>query len=144
MHMIDTQPFAENALMADNTERIARRIASIASAKPVAFVSPPSKPESKRKDQRRAVYRHGRLTVAGGVKVDCIIVDVSENGARIELDGASALPDIVLLSTVMTGEKKRARVVWRRENTAGLSFLIENKSCFGGAKGPALRTDRQP
>jgi len=137
MNRIETLRFAENTQMADYSERMAQRIASIASAKPVAFISPPSKPESKRKEPRRAVYRHGRLTIAGGVKIDCIIVDVSEIGARVELDGASSLPEIVLLSTVMTGEKKRARVVWRRENTAGLSFLIESKSCFGNAKAPA-------
>lgn len=123
--------------MANKTDKIAQRIASIAAAKPVITVAQPSKPSSKREDQRRAVYRHGRLTVAGGVKIDCIITDVSENGARVELDGAFALPEFVVLKVVMTGETKRARVVWKRDNSAGLSYVIERKSGFGNAKAPA-------
>ena len=134
MSQVHTLFLAEDVPMATRTDKIAQRIASIAAAKPIVTVAPPSKPDSRRKDQRRAVYRHGRLTVAGGVKIDCIIADVSENGARIELDGASSLPDLVLLKVVMTGESKRARVVWKRDNSAGLSYLVERKSGFGGAR----------
>ncbi len=119
---------------ADRADKIARRIASIAAAKPVNVVSRSSEHASKRQEQRIGVFRHGRLTVAGGAKFDCIIVDVSENGARVELDGASGLPDCVLLKVLMTGEIKRARVVWKRANAVGLSFLTERKTAFSNAR----------
>ncbi|MEK7264954.1 MAG: hypothetical protein AAB227_02540 [Pseudomonadota bacterium] len=60
---------AETDQMANKSDKISQRIATIASAKPVSTGAPPSKPGSNRNDQRRAVYRHGRLTVAGGVKM---------------------------------------------------------------------------
>lgn len=120
--------------MANKADRIAQRVASIAAAKPIVAAAPPPSPGSKRQETRRPVYRHGRLTVAGGVKIDCIVVDISDNGARIELDGAGSLPDFVLLKIVMTGETRRARVVWKRDNSAGLSYLIERKSGFANAR----------
>lgn len=132
MTVLHTRYVAENVPMAPKIDRLAQRIASIA-ARPVAAIAPPAKPGSKRQDERRPVYRQGRLTVAGGVKIDCIIVDVSENGARVELDGAESLPDFVMLKVVMTGEIRRARVAWKRDTAAGLAFLIERKTGFGAA-----------
>ena len=136
LHYSDT---IEATPVADKTDRIAQRIASIASAKPLSVPPPPSRPCPKRSEDRRPVYRFGKLTIAGGVIRDCIVIDISANGARIELDGASGLPDYVLLKIVMTGEIRRARVAWRRENMAGLSFLTERKSSFGIFQG-AIQT----
>lgn len=116
--------------MAKTPQRITERILTIAAAQPVIAADPPPKPGSKKRERRRPVYRHGQLRIAGGVMVECIIVDVSPNGARVELDSAFALPEYVLLKTVMTGEKRRARVVWKSRNAAGLSFLLERKAGF--------------
>lgn len=116
--------------MAKTPHRIAKRILTIAAAQPVIAADPPPKPASKKREQRRPVYRHGQLRIAGGVMVDCIIVDISPNGARVELDSAFSLPEFVLLKTVMTGERRRARVVWKNRNSAGLSFLLERKAGF--------------
>lgn len=122
--------------MAANFDKMAQRLASIAAAKPVLVVAPPPKAPPRRKETRQSVYRHGRLTVAGGVRLDCIIVDISPNGARVELDGASSLPDLLTLKIVMTGETRRARVAWKRDNSAGLTFLMEPQSQFGSASTP--------
>lgn len=121
--------------MARTPHKITERILTIAAAQPVIAADPPPKPASKKREQRRPVYRHGQLRIAGGVMVDCIIVDVSPNGARVELDSAFALPEVVLLKTVMTGESRRARVVWKNRNSAGLSFSLERKAGFSRAGG---------
>lgn len=63
-----------------------------------------------------------------------MIVDLSRNGARIELDSASGLPEFVSLKVVVTDEVRRARVAWTRENTAGLSFVMGPRGEFGNAK----------
>ncbi len=115
-------------------DRIARRIATIAAAKPVAADPAPRNPVTNRTELRQPVFRQGRLTVTGGVKLDCIVVDVSTNGAGVELNGAGALPDLVTLKILMTGESRRARVVWRRGNAAGLSFQVERQYPFGIAR----------
>jgi hypothetical protein len=122
--------------LAKSSERITRRIASIAALRPVAAGPTGSISETIRCDQRQAVYRQGSLTIGGGNKIDCIIVDASPNGARVELDGACGLPDFVVLRVVMTGEIRRARVAWKRENSAGLSFLLERRTGFGNAGTP--------
>jgi hypothetical protein len=116
--------------MTPQEARIAQRLASITSARPISAPPQSAKAESGRCEPRRAVYRHGRLVVASGVEVDCIIVDVSENGARVQLGGATGLPEFVLLKTVVTGAVRRARVVWRSESAAGLSFRVDQKLTF--------------
>jgi hypothetical protein len=113
-------------------DRIARRIATIATAKPVEASQNLRNPASKRKESRQAVFRQGKLTVTGGVRLDCIIVDTSPNGACVGLDGASSLPDLVTLKNLLTGESRRSRVMWRRDNAAGLSFQVERQYPFGG------------
>lgn len=114
-------------------DRAARRVAAIAATKPVTADPAPHNPVTNRKELRQPVFRQGRLTVTGGVRLDCIIVDLSSNGAGVELNGASALPDLVTLKILMTGESRRARVVWRRGNAAGLSFHVERRYQFGNA-----------
>jgi len=116
-------------------DRIARRVAALAAKKPVEADPIAHNPVTNRISVRQPVFRQGRLTVTGGVKLDCIIVDMSSNGAGVELHGASALPDLVTLKILMTGESRRARVVWRRENAAGLSFQVERQYPFGNGGG---------
>lgn len=103
--------------------QIADRLASIAAAKPVS-APPEVKPADARQASRRDVYRLARLVVAGGVSVNCLILDLSADGARIELDGAAGIPDYVILKTAATGETRRARVCWRSAKSAGLSFAL--------------------
>lgn len=109
-------------------QRLAQRLASIAAAPPIAVEG-----RCDRAEPRRSVYRQGRLIVAGGVELNCMIVDTSENGARVELDGAESLPDFVTLKIVMTGASRRARVIWRRGRSAGLSFRYDRQT-FGAAR----------
>ncbi|NWG91572.1 MAG: PilZ domain-containing protein [Parvularculaceae bacterium] len=116
--------------MTPQEARIAQRLAAIAAARPITLAPATASAASGRREPRRAVYRHGRLVVAGGVEVDCIIVDVSDNGARVQLPGATGLPEFVLLKTVVTGSVKRARVVWRSDSAAGLSFRVEQNLAF--------------
>lgn len=114
-------------------DRIAQRIAAIAAAKPVNSQAPSAKSAARRKEERRPVYRQGRIIIDRRARIECIIVDASPHGARVEFDGAFSLPEFVLLKVVITGETRRARVVWKRENAAGLSFLMERKFPFGNA-----------
>ena len=117
--------------MAATTDKIARRIASIAAARPV-LDAPPIESQCQRIEQRFPVYRPGRIALAGGAEIDCMIVDSSVNGARVQLRGAESLPDFVTLKVLSSGMKRRARVAWRRENAAGLSFRVEQATTFGG------------
>lgn len=114
--------------------KIASRVASIAAAKPVEPAPAPAASRHQRSEDRDAVFRQGKVQIARGASLNCVIVDFSLNGARIELFGAESLPDHVMLRVISTGELKRAKVVWRRGNTAGLSFKVQPKPEFANSR----------
>lgn len=83
------------------------------------------------------MFRYARVILIDRSEVSCIVTDISVGGARIKLEGACALPEMIKLKLVLTGETRRARVAWQRDKAAGLSFVIERPARFGcgGAKG---------
>jgi uncharacterized small protein (DUF1192 family) len=54
--------------------------------------------------------------------MDCMIRDLSEDGARIALSQAVALPEVIELDIPQRELRRRARVVWRRNDEVGLCF----------------------
>ncbi len=79
--------------------------------------------------EKRANGRR-RFNVAGSIMVDgsstpipCNVIDISKEGARIELHGFSCLPDTFTLS--IANNRFSARVVWRSTQQFGLRFLSE-------------------
>ncbi len=54
--------------------------------------------------------------------MDCLIRDISADGARIIFSGAVSVPDIVELCIPQKEETVRARVKWRRGDEVGLAF----------------------
>ncbi len=89
---------------------------------------------NERHEPRKPVFTDARVVVAGGRALKCIILDLSPNGARIEIEDAENLPDHVLLKTNSDGEARRARVAWRRANMAGLSFVVIRRAGFSNQK----------
>ena len=54
--------------------------------------------------------------------MDCMIRDLSEDGARIALSQTVALPEMIELDIPQREVRRRARVVWRRNDEVGLCF----------------------
>ncbi len=118
--------------------RIAERLAAIAAQPQVSIEhATPSGGRDGRSEDRRPVFRNARVILIDGSEASCIVTDISAGGARIKLEGACALPEMIKLKLAPTGETRRARVVWQRGKAAGLSFVIERPARFGcgGAKG---------
>ncbi|MGD1015518.1 MAG: PilZ domain-containing protein [Roseiarcus sp.] len=84
------------------------------------------------RDRRRGKRRATRLRAwadPGGTApvVDCMIVDVSEEGAAVApLDGA-ALPDAFHLQVDRTHPVGEAKVVWRKGNAVGVRLAKPKK-----------------
>lgn len=76
-------------------------------------------------DTRRAARRlftKPAVIMHGPETYPCVIRDLSTSGARIEVDGASRLPDSF---TLMIGDyelKLTCRIVWRRPYHIGVRF----------------------
>lgn len=118
--------------MSGNTTRIAQRLASIASA--LRAGASPSREEPERRQEqpaRRTVYVPARIFLEDFRSVNCVIVDISENGARILIGGDVSLPQSLKLKTLHDGRFRRARLVWQRNRDAGISFAMEKRINFG-------------
>lgn len=53
---------------------------------------------------------------------DCMVRNISEHGARLEFGSASGLPDTMRLQIAKKGRSFLARIVWLRNNMAGVAF----------------------
>jgi hypothetical protein len=77
-----------------------------------------------RRDQPRAVARlAGKLISADGfLHPDCTVLDLSVNGARVQISAIIRLPPPAALLLVEEGLLFDAAIAWRRGNETGLVF----------------------
>jgi hypothetical protein len=60
----------------------------------------------------------------GGSPIPCIILDVSEHGARIEISQMIEVPESFYLILARTGSRKRlCRIAWRTDDQIGICYL---------------------
>ncbi len=79
------------------------------------------------KEQRKARRRHVRYTAwlvrAPNDTHPCALSDISETGARIDVDDSNSVPDKFVLWLASNGAAQRAcKVVWRQPKQVGVSF----------------------
>jgi hypothetical protein len=80
-----------------------------------------------RKDKRRAIRRPMRynaiLVLEDETQRGCILSDISDTGARIDVATADELPDrFMLLLSGNGAARRRCRVVWRQPTQVGVNF----------------------
>ena len=122
--------------------KIEARLAAIAARPASAFIPPISHKQKSedRSEPREKVYRFGRLRLATGAAISCVVLDLSRSGARVRFeDAAEGLPELVTLEFEASGVAKRARVAWERDKMAGLQFLDPTKRIFGHRMSPPIR-----
>lgn len=66
--------------------------------------------------QGRIVFNNQSSTL------DCVIRNLSQSGAKLELSGSVTVPDRFELMIPRKGEIRRARIVWRRGELMGIAF----------------------
>jgi hypothetical protein len=79
---------------------------------------------NKRKHSRVALVYGGRLVARdGSFGSKCVVLDISEMGARLKIDDTAAVPDEVVLLLSRGGEtQRRCTVVWRGRGEMGVRF----------------------
>jgi hypothetical protein len=60
--------------------------------------------------------------------MDCMIRDLSEDGARIALSDTVALPEVIELDIPQRELRRPARVIWRRNGEIGLCFNFADRT----------------
>lgn len=78
-------------------------------------------------DERRATIRerviYGATANAGaGRSRSCMVRNFSDDGAQIVFSNATRVPDDIALTIARKGKSYRARVIWWRNNAAGVAF----------------------
>jgi len=79
----------------------------------------------RKREPRKRLGQPAWITLDGGFAArQCVVQDISSAGAKILLEGASALPATLRLAfarDARTGH--HCQVVWRRGNLAGVKFV---------------------
>jgi hypothetical protein len=78
--------------------------------------------QSRRQDQRFQVRIAGRLMWAAGT-TECVIVDLSESGARVDTYCFSKLPQTLHLFESKSGNIFECQVRWQQGHLLGLQFV---------------------
>jgi hypothetical protein len=76
-----------------------------------------------RRKPRRQFHYHASILIKGDKPFACAIADISETGARIQLEDERELPDrFILLLTKSGGARRHCRMVWRNGLFVGVEF----------------------
>ncbi|WP_441300044.1 PilZ domain-containing protein [Bradyrhizobium sp.] len=76
----------------------------------------------KRGAPRHRVFKHGTLALAGGGAIDCTVRNISDTGARVDVDSPVGLPEVVTLMISADHFVRQCRRVWCNDNRIGLAF----------------------
>lgn len=80
----------------------------------------------RRKEHRRSVFLRADLYDANGTPVtECSIQDTSRSGCRIMSEQIRIIPDDIMLSIRGLNETFFGRIVWRKDNEAGVMFALD-------------------
>lgn len=78
----------------------------------------------RRTERRRSVFL--RATICGlmdGKELECSIQDASRSGCKIISDYIDHIPEMVSLTICGLDETFAGKLVWRKDNMAGVQFL---------------------
>jgi PilZ domain len=96
--------------------------------------------KEKRHSRRRPMRYNAWLALGPNRTCTCMLSDISETGARIDVEGAKELPDRFLLLLSQNGAARRpCQVVWRNSRQLGVKFesLLAPADSAASTDGPA-------
>ena len=97
-----------------------------------------TQPDHRNNPRRRTRLRSGKIAGRNGVFLaECLIFDRSQEGARLRLDAAGAIPDRLLIFDDELSSLTPASVVWRRQSELGIRF--DSEASISGGKEIARR-----
>lgn len=98
--------------------------------------------KDKRKSRRRPIRYTAWLMVAPGELQGCLLSDISDTGARIDIDDPKTVPERFLLWLSVNGSAQRTcRVVWRKPHQIGVRFELRLADADRASLLPKLNAD---
>jgi len=77
--------------------------------------------DAQRITPRRRILKTGSIESGGGV-IDCIVRNLSETGAALEVVSPLFIPDRFTLIVPTDQLKRRCYIVWRKQKRIGVAF----------------------
>ncbi|OYU91575.1 MAG: pilus assembly protein PilZ [Bradyrhizobiaceae bacterium PARB1] len=77
--------------------------------------------KEKRSGFRRRTLKAGSLEFGGGA-FDCVVRNLSERGAAVEIENPVGIPERVVLHIAAENCRRAGRVVWKKAHRIGLEF----------------------
>jgi hypothetical protein len=87
-----------------------------------AFRSAAVRGSERRRHARRSGLWAAQLETAQGARRNCLVLDVSQSGAKLRTEQTTAPGEIVILIGERFGTR-RGRVIWAGNHRVGISFL---------------------
>ncbi len=83
--------------------------------------------QERRSFLRGRTYLGGQIAFNGRCSVmDCIVRNMSQNGARVAIESTVAVPREFDLMVQQKGESRRARMIWRNDKEIGVVFCDDD------------------
>lgn len=76
-----------------------------------------------RRSARLRTYKGGSIIFGVAAAIDCIIRNMSETGAALEVESAVGIPDEFTLLIKPEFVKRNCRVAWRLAKRIGVQFI---------------------
>jgi PilZ domain len=76
----------------------------------------------KRAAPRHRVLKHGTLAFGSGGSVDCMVRNLSANGARLDIANPVGLPDSFTLVIEADRFRRHCHAVWSSDKRIGVAF----------------------
>ncbi|MBR0692841.1 PilZ domain-containing protein [Bradyrhizobium lablabi] len=81
--------------------------------------------QDRRHDVRDKVLYGGVAEInERGSTMDCVVRNISDHGACVEIDSTAKLPEQMTLAVARKGRSFLVRLIWRQANKVGLAFRI--------------------
>jgi hypothetical protein len=78
----------------------------------------------KRKAARRAIHYTAWIARKGQPLEGCVLADISDNGARLDVENPESIPDEFMLFLSNRGTPRRkCAVAWRTDSQVGVKFV---------------------
>ncbi len=76
-----------------------------------------------KRSHRLRTFKGGSILYANGAAFDCTVRNISEAGARLEVENPVGIPDNFTLKIQHEPQKRGCRVVWRKAKQIGVRFV---------------------
>lgn len=99
-----------------------QRLAKIATAPRPAASGVTQRRKDARRSERRTIFKPAVITYGQGAAAQCVVNNISAEGARIAIDRADRFPAHLALKFGHGAPARHAEIIWSKNGEYGLSF----------------------